>query len=238
MEGSLVAYKVFTNGSTLQASEVNENLMQQAVATFSNAAARTAAITSPIEGQLTYLLDVDRYEHWNGSSWVSPFGATLTASATLSGSSFMISNCFSAQYTNYLVKARVGMTSADRLVIKFAAGGSALGSSIYRVNWQEGSTGRTVLGSNATGDFVFVDTGLTTGQIYNFNFEVFAPFTSNTTHGLINGVITNSVSPTVGRPYAFNGVGIYDATTSIDGIQFSAFSGTLSGNVQVYGLRN
>ena len=65
-----MAYKVFTNGSVLNASELNENLMQQAVATFSNSAARTAAITSPVEGQLTYLLDSDRYESWSGSAWI------------------------------------------------------------------------------------------------------------------------------------------------------------------------
>jgi hypothetical protein len=70
MEGSLVAYKVFTNGSTLPASEVNENLMQQAVATFSNEAARTAAITSPVEGQLTYLSDSNSFEAYDGSDWV------------------------------------------------------------------------------------------------------------------------------------------------------------------------
>jgi hypothetical protein len=69
MEGSLVAYKVFTNGSVLQASEVNDNLMKQAVATFSNAAARTAAITSPVEGQMTYLEDTNQVSIYSGSSW-------------------------------------------------------------------------------------------------------------------------------------------------------------------------
>jgi hypothetical protein len=69
MEGSLVAYKVFTNGSTLQASELNENLMQQAVATFSNVAARTAAITAPVEGQVTYLEDSNTIQIYDGSSW-------------------------------------------------------------------------------------------------------------------------------------------------------------------------
>ena len=70
MEGSLVAYKVFTNGSVLNASEINENLMQQSTAVFSNAAARTAAITSPVEGQVTYLEDVNSYQSYNGSAWV------------------------------------------------------------------------------------------------------------------------------------------------------------------------
>jgi hypothetical protein len=65
-----MAYKVFTNGSVLNASEINENLMGQVIATFSNSAARTAAITSPVEGQTTYLLDVDRYESYSGSAWV------------------------------------------------------------------------------------------------------------------------------------------------------------------------
>jgi hypothetical protein len=70
MEGSLVAYKVFTNGSTLQASEVNENLMQQSVATFSNQTARDAAITSPVEGQVTYIEDSNSYQSYDGFSWV------------------------------------------------------------------------------------------------------------------------------------------------------------------------
>jgi hypothetical protein len=77
MEGSLVAYKVFTNGSVLNASEVNDNLMNQAVITFTNSTARASAITSPVEGMLTYLADTDTYEFWNGSAWTN-----LTSSPT------------------------------------------------------------------------------------------------------------------------------------------------------------
>jgi hypothetical protein len=88
MEGSLVAYKVFTNGSVLQASEVNDNLMNQAVITFTNSAARASAITSPIEGMLTYLADTDAYEFWNGSAWttlVSEPGAWTAFTPTWTG---------------------------------------------------------------------------------------------------------------------------------------------------------
>ena len=74
MEGSLVAYKVFTNGSVLNASEINDNLMNQSVMVFSNSTARSAAIPSPIEGMLTYLEDTGLYESYDGSSFV-PFGA-------------------------------------------------------------------------------------------------------------------------------------------------------------------
>jgi hypothetical protein len=80
MEGSLVAYKVFTNGSVLQASEVNENLMQQAVATFSSPAARTAAITSPLEGPVSLLQDSNLLSIYDGSDWktsLAPTGSIL-----------------------------------------------------------------------------------------------------------------------------------------------------------------
>jgi hypothetical protein len=70
MEGSLVAYKVFTNGSVLNASEINDNLMNQSVMVFSNSTARSAALTSPVEGMITYLEDTSAYESYDGTSWV------------------------------------------------------------------------------------------------------------------------------------------------------------------------
>jgi len=70
MEGSLVAYKVFTNGSVLNASEINDNLMNQSVMVFSNSTTRAAALTSPTEGMLTWLQDVNRYENYDGTAWV------------------------------------------------------------------------------------------------------------------------------------------------------------------------
>jgi hypothetical protein len=70
MEGSLVAYKVFSNGSVLNASEINDNLMNQSVMVFSNSAARSAAITSPVEGMTTYLEDTNFIDTYSGTSWV------------------------------------------------------------------------------------------------------------------------------------------------------------------------
>ena len=66
-----MAYKVFTNGSVLQASEVNDNLMNQSVIVFSGSAARASAITSPVEGMVTYLEDTNTYQFWNGSAWTN-----------------------------------------------------------------------------------------------------------------------------------------------------------------------
>ena len=111
MEGSLVAYKVFTNGSVLNASEINDNLMNQSVMVFSNSTARAAALTAPVEGMLTWLQDVNRYENYNGSAWVSTTsagGLDLIRAATITGVSTLSlgSNAdpiFSSTYDNYRV---------------------------------------------------------------------------------------------------------------------------------------
>jgi hypothetical protein len=99
MEGSLVAYKVFTNGSVLQASEINDNLMNQSVMVFSNAAARTAAITSPSEGMVSYLQDTDLLSVYESGSWrssLSPRGGVLQV---VSGST---STSVSSSVTSYV----------------------------------------------------------------------------------------------------------------------------------------
>lgn len=65
-----MAYKVFTNGSVLPASDVNDYLMRQSVMVFASAAARTSAITGPTEGMLSYLEDTNRFQYYSGTAWV------------------------------------------------------------------------------------------------------------------------------------------------------------------------
>lgn len=63
-------FKIFTPNQ-LTAAEVNTYLMQQAVMVFASAAARSTALTTPVEGMVTYLQDVDKLQYWNGTLWVS-----------------------------------------------------------------------------------------------------------------------------------------------------------------------
>jgi hypothetical protein len=112
MEGSLVAYKVFTNGSVLNGSEINDNLMNQAVITFTNSTARASAITSPLEGQITYLEDVDRYESYSGTAWVQVITPGAWVAYTPSFSNFTLGNgTVSAFFT------RIGRTVIARVRI-------------------------------------------------------------------------------------------------------------------------
>jgi hypothetical protein len=50
--------------------------MNQAVITFTNSTARASAITSPVEGMVTYLADTDTYQFWNGSAWTALVSAS------------------------------------------------------------------------------------------------------------------------------------------------------------------
>jgi len=65
-----MAYKTFTNGNTLPASDLNTYLMNQSIPTFVSYAGMTSAITSPVHGQFAYTTDTDTTWLYDGSSWV------------------------------------------------------------------------------------------------------------------------------------------------------------------------
>jgi hypothetical protein len=62
--------KVFDSGEVLSATDVNEFLMNQMVQTFAGTAARGSAISTPVEGMLTYLADSDTFEYYDGTAFV------------------------------------------------------------------------------------------------------------------------------------------------------------------------
>lgn len=61
----------FTTGDILTAAAANGYLASQTVMVFANAAARTAAITSPQEGMFSYLKDTNATEYYTGSAWAA-----------------------------------------------------------------------------------------------------------------------------------------------------------------------
>ena len=82
-------YKNFTP-TVLSSSEVQTYLMNQSVMVFANSAARSAALTAPTEGMVTYLQDTDELEIYNGSSWltcvVTSDDENITTTGTVKGS--------------------------------------------------------------------------------------------------------------------------------------------------------
>ena len=82
-----LGFKTFTTGEVLTAGDVNGYLMQ-GINVFANATARNAAITSPQEGQYSYLKDTNALEYYDGAAWVgAPVGdiTAVTAGKGLTG---------------------------------------------------------------------------------------------------------------------------------------------------------
>lgn len=83
-------FKVWSVGEEVLASDFNPYLQQQVVARFATAAARTAAITSPVLNQLTIRDDLPGVvEYWTGAAWAIASGTRelsytqITASKTV-----------------------------------------------------------------------------------------------------------------------------------------------------------
>lgn len=64
-------YKLFNTGDVLTAAQVNTYLQEQAVMRFASAAARTTALSGVLaEGMVSYLMDTNAVEVYDGSAWV------------------------------------------------------------------------------------------------------------------------------------------------------------------------
>lgn len=82
-------YKLFNTGDVLTAAQVNTYLMQQTVMVFASSTARDTALSGILaEGLCCYLTDVNDFQIYSGSAWVS-YGSGdvtgITASTPLTG---------------------------------------------------------------------------------------------------------------------------------------------------------
>jgi hypothetical protein len=80
-----MAYKVFSNGNTLPASDLNTYLMNQSVITFASTSARDAAIPAPNEGMLVWLEDSNKYVKYNGTGWADLVDPIPSGNAIING---------------------------------------------------------------------------------------------------------------------------------------------------------
>jgi hypothetical protein len=72
-----LGFKTFNTGDVLTAADTNGYLMQ-GVWVFANAAARTAAVTSPQEGNVSFLKDTNTLEIYDGAAWVAYGSGDIT----------------------------------------------------------------------------------------------------------------------------------------------------------------
>lgn len=93
--------KEWASDDILSAADIMGYLMDQSVTIWANSSARNSGILAPIEGQIAYLQDANKYEAYNGSAWVdqASLGGTAVA-ATVAGTATYAINAGTATRLN------------------------------------------------------------------------------------------------------------------------------------------
>lgn len=80
----MVGRKEWNADDVLSAADLEGYLMDQAVTIWSNSTTRNSGILAPIEGQISYLQDVNLFQAYNGSAWVdqNSLGGTAVAATS------------------------------------------------------------------------------------------------------------------------------------------------------------
>jgi hypothetical protein len=194
-----LGFKTFTTGEVLTAADTNGYLMQ-GVNVFADAAARTAGITSPEEGQMSYLKSDDAIYKYDGSSWVNI--------DTAGGSSIN---------KNYLING--GFAVAQRGT-SFTATDSANNDDAYTLDrWYILSDGNDVI------DVTQETTTVPTDGEFAIALDV---ETTNKKFGIATIIENKDVIGLVGNTVTFSFKAKVSATTKLDNVKAAivAWSGT------------
>jgi len=238
-----LGFKTFTTGEVLTAADTNGYLMQ-GVNVFANAAARTAAITSPQEGQMSYLKDTNSTEYYTGSAWAAVAGSsgvTLLATNTFTtASAVTFDNVFSSTYNNYILSFNITAATATAYVnCVFRTGGSDISTNVYGFSGGTASTGSGAvtneIASPTQGGSLITRTNTGGNGYASGSINIYNPFASTYT-------FADSLSiAATGTTGAFSNYRIstaFTGTNSFDGFKFNPGSGTITGTAKVYGLQN
>lgn len=232
-------FKNFTP-SELLASDVNTYLMNQTVMTFDSAAARSTALTLPVEGMVTFLKDSDTLWIYNGTAWIelarsARSGLVLIKEQALSGTATNVTSCFSSTYTNYLIVGdSLSFSGTLDLYFRLLVGTTEQTGTNYCWAFSGFSTGAATFTSSSVNQN-WCYTGATNNGLNNQPFsQLFMNFSNpNVSARTVANVSVSSYSAAF---YHYNGIVVYDNLTVCDGIRFiSSNANTLGGTIRVYG---
>jgi hypothetical protein len=152
-------------------------------------------------------------------------------------SSVSIDDVFSSTYTMYRVTIFLSSMSANTVMLmKFRNSGSDLSAAGYLSNNRGMSDGGTLASHNFSGATTGMSLGFTSSA-HNFGcvLDVFDP--AGTQRPIISGQTQGQLSGAGGFASWRIG-GKYNAASTANGMSLIASSGTITGNLRVYGYRN
>jgi hypothetical protein len=165
----------------------------------------------------------------------SSTGGTILANKVsfTSQSSVLINGVFTGSFTNYRIVGRL-FTSATDCFFRFSTGGTVTTGNDYNYQLLE-VVGGTVAGARTQNSANHVITSNSNGSNYmTFTAEVFSPQLATPSGLQIQHMRTdiNYQNPSVFSIYGNNA-----QSTSFDGFRLAPGSGTITGEVFIYGLR-
>lgn len=196
---------------------------------------------SPFEGQAIFETDTDRMLIWNGTTWVipnqtttNPEGFELVTTVSVAGATAIaIDNCFTSTYDNYRIMLNVyGTVASGYGQTKFRTGGSPISSGYYWTGWYATTAGLSNYSYSATGTFNAFMWGNSVARTSGGWIDIYNPKSSSTFTTFQSTLYDHG-----GTPTGYFLMGHNEPAASVDGIQISASSGTLTGTAYVYGYR-
>jgi hypothetical protein len=236
--GAGLGFKDFTTGEVLTSNDVDGYLMQ-GVWVFADAAARTAAVTSPQEGNMSYLKDINSTEYYSGSAWVavapaSSGGMTSIASGSLSTGTLSLTGIVGTYKDLRLVLRNYYQSTASTFKVTV--------NSVTSYDWIQMVT------ATASGGSTQFETGLaqtnintsynspstsSTASAFSANFYDYTNTTANKLIDIDFGYIKN----TGGARELVQTSAIANTTAAITSITLTQSAGTFSGGTYIlYGI--
>lgn len=197
-----LGFKTFVTGEVLTAGDTNGYLMQ-GVLVFATSAARTAALPSPNEGQMSFLKDSNVTEFYSGTAWEAVNSMNLLASGSLTGATVTLASIPSSYrdlhlrlYNYQSVTDSTGLTAIiNGLTTNYA---QTSGNSISALTLSNFSWGLSQPQDGAAGN------GFIELIIYNYAGDTWK-------YGEVKAVTNNETNNAIINFYKFN---LFQTTTS------------------------
>jgi hypothetical protein len=233
-------YRTWTAGEVVTASNVQSYLQDQTVGVYAGTAARSSAILSPSEGQVSYRTDDDIVEVYNGTAWtpIAPTNSGLvhikqeaTGGAVASVS---VNDVFSATYTHYRIITNLIGSTGISVNFRLRVAGADNSSTNYQ--YQDFVANNTSISSERITSATSWPkaAGRISSTSKNINIlEVAFPFQTDITTAFRLG----SDDASGGSMNLQNTTYGVTVTTSYTGFTLLASTGTINGVVDVYGYK-
>jgi hypothetical protein len=176
---------------------------------------------------------IPQLEAYTGSAWQTPYGMTLLANASFTtAASFDLNNVFTSTYKSYILHIYATGSASVGIRLQYLKAGTPKAANYYGgILYSNFSGGSGQVPQNnvnqATIGTIGTSGSFTRVEIADPTLVVGA---SNSTYLVFQSVYA------AGGEHAVGGVSV--ASDTYDGFRLTTSSGTMTGSVRVYGLRN